>query len=118
VVIAALLMAAGSVLGVGSPGEPGTIHVFGRDYQRMKPCCESGQWFAKGPIPMDIVLRATRDLGPGAPAPVFVRLAGFPRGWPLGFAVPVAAQDSSSLLVWLQEGQDAYYPYGGGGTDP
>jgi len=114
-VVLALLIAAGAALGVGPPGEPSTIHVFGRDYQRYHPCCEAAGYFGHGPNSMKWV-KVFMGMDPGDP--VIVHLESFPLGWPLGFADPVTGQESSSLLVWLQEGPDAYFPYGSGGTDP
>ena len=88
--VLALLIAAGAALGVGLPGEPGTIHIFGRDYQRYVPCCEASGYFGHGPNGMKWV---KVFMGVDTSDPVIVRLESFPLGWPRGFADPVTGQD-------------------------
>ena len=101
------------MLGGSVNGEPGTIHVLGRSYNRYAPCCETGvAYFGGGPT----TLARARDSGIVGPGdPVVVRLAGAPLGW-LGVAEPVKATDLSPSTVLLQEGPDAYYPYQAGTT--
>ena len=108
VYIAALLIAAGFVLGVGPPGEPGTIHVFGRDYQRYHPCCEAMAYFGNGPNGM----RSVRTfMGMETSDPAIVHLQSFPLGWPGGMATSDATPATAPGEVFLQEGPDSYFPY-------
>ena len=107
-VIVALLVAADSALGIGLPGEPGTIHVFGRDYNRYRPCCDDIEVFGHGPATMG---RVKMWLGTFGGDPVLVHLEDSPRGWPQGFADPETTPANPPITIFLREGQDSYYPY-------
>jgi hypothetical protein len=111
VVVTALLVSlvgTGMAFGLSVTGEPRTIHVFGRDYIRFEPCCEWGQWWHNGPIPMSRVRAAFQAAGGYSYEPAVVRLEGPPAGW-FGVADPVTSPATPEVL--LQEGPDSYYLY-------
>ena len=108
VLVIVALLAADSALGIGVPTEPGTLHVFGRDYHRYHPCCEAVGYFGQGPNSMKWV---KVFLGSFEGDPVIVHLEGFPSGWPIGSAESDATPATPPQKVFLQEGPDSYFPY-------